>query len=53
MSFTLPDLPYPHDALEPHIDSRTMSTRVLPFAMHTKMSGWSRDKDEKLDAVIA
>ena len=22
--FTLPDLPYPHDALEPHIDTQTM-----------------------------
>ena len=24
MSFTLPDLPYDHSALEPHIDSTTM-----------------------------
>ena len=24
MSFTLPDLPYAYDALEPHIDARTM-----------------------------
>lgn len=24
MSFTLPDLPYAHDALEPHIDTKTM-----------------------------
>ena len=24
MAFTLPSLPYPHDALEPHIDARTM-----------------------------
>ena len=24
MAFTLPDLPYPHDALEPHIDKMTM-----------------------------
>jgi Fe-Mn family superoxide dismutase len=24
MPFTLPDLPYAHDALEPHIDARTM-----------------------------
>ena len=24
MAFELPNLPYPHDALEPHIDSRTM-----------------------------
>jgi len=24
MAFTLPDLPYAHDALEPHIDGRTM-----------------------------
>jgi len=24
MTFTLPDLPYAHDALEPHIDARTM-----------------------------
>lgn len=24
MSFNLPDLPYAHDALEPHIDARTM-----------------------------
>jgi Fe-Mn family superoxide dismutase len=24
MAFTLPTLPYPHDALEPHIDARTM-----------------------------
>ena len=24
MSFTLPELPYAYDALEPHIDSRTM-----------------------------
>lgn len=24
MSFSLPDLPYPHDALEPYIDKRTM-----------------------------
>jgi Fe-Mn family superoxide dismutase len=24
MAFTLPDLPYSHDALEPHIDARTM-----------------------------
>lgn len=24
MSFQLPDLPYPYDALEPHIDARTM-----------------------------
>lgn len=25
MSFSLPDLPYAHDALEPHIDARTMT----------------------------
>ncbi len=25
MSYSLPDLPYSHDALEPHIDSRTMT----------------------------
>src|SRR5436309_8914959 len=24
MAFTLPDLPYPYDALEPHIDAETM-----------------------------
>jgi len=24
MAFELPNLPYSHDALEPHIDSRTM-----------------------------
>src|SRR5829696_8197555 len=24
MAFTLPSLPYPYDALEPHIDARTM-----------------------------
>ena len=24
MAYTLPDLPYPHDALEPHIDKETM-----------------------------
>jgi len=24
MAHTLPDLPYAHDALEPHIDARTM-----------------------------
>lgn len=24
MAFTLPDLPYAHDALEPHVDTRTM-----------------------------
>ncbi len=24
MAFSLPDLPYPHDALEPHIDTMTM-----------------------------
>jgi len=24
MAFSLPSLPYPHDALEPHIDARTM-----------------------------
>ncbi|MCZ6753935.1 MAG: superoxide dismutase, partial [Gemmatimonadetes bacterium] len=24
MSFTLPDLPYAYNALEPHIDERTM-----------------------------
>jgi superoxide dismutase, Fe-Mn family len=24
MPFKLPDLPYKHDALEPHIDARTM-----------------------------
>jgi Fe-Mn family superoxide dismutase len=24
MAYQLPDLPYPHDALEPHIDSQTM-----------------------------
>ena len=24
MAFSLPDLPYAHDALEPHIDTRTM-----------------------------
>ena len=24
MSFTLPELPYSYDALEPHIDARTM-----------------------------
>jgi Fe-Mn family superoxide dismutase len=25
MAFTLPDLPYPEDALEPHIDAKTMN----------------------------
>ena len=24
MAYSLPDLPYPYDALEPHIDARTM-----------------------------
>ena len=24
MAFTLPQLPYPHNALEPHIDTQTM-----------------------------
>ncbi len=24
MAFTLPDLPYPHEALEPHVDAQTM-----------------------------
>ncbi|MED5559738.1 MAG: superoxide dismutase, partial [Acidobacteriota bacterium] len=24
MAYELPELPYPHDALEPHIDARTM-----------------------------
>ncbi|MCA9296348.1 MAG: superoxide dismutase, partial [Phycisphaerales bacterium] len=24
MAFSLPDLPYAHNALEPHIDARTM-----------------------------
>ena len=24
MAFTLPELPYAHDALEPHVDARTM-----------------------------
>ena len=24
MAYTLPDLPYAYDALEPHIDARTM-----------------------------
>ena len=24
MAFTLPDLPYAYDALEPHIDAKTM-----------------------------
>ena len=24
MAFSLPDLPYAHDALEPHVDARTM-----------------------------
>ena len=27
MSFTLPDLPYSYDSLEPHIDSTTMEER--------------------------
>ena len=24
MAFTIPDLPYAHDALEPHVDKKTM-----------------------------
>lgn len=33
MPFTLPDLPYPYDALEPHIDKETMNIH------HTKHHG--------------
>ena len=29
MPFTLPDLPYPYDALEPHIDAETMRICLL------------------------
>jgi Fe-Mn family superoxide dismutase len=33
MAFSLPELPYPYDALEPHIDARTMEIH------HTKHHG--------------
>ena len=29
MAYTLPDLPFAHDALEPHIDAKTMEILSL------------------------
>lgn len=43
MAFTLPDLPYAHDALEPHIDARTMEIH------HSKHHG---GYTSKLNAAI-
>ena len=31
MAYTLPDLPYGHDALEPHIDAKTMADIFEPY----------------------
>jgi Fe-Mn family superoxide dismutase len=58
MAYTLPDLPYAHDALEPHIDARTMeihhgkhhATYVSNLNAALDGTEWM---DHPLDAVLA
>src|SRR5690606_34194818 len=59
MAFELPDLPYPKDALEPHVDARTMEinhdkhhaayTSNLNAAVekHSELQGKSAEEDRK------
>lgn len=61
MAFVLPDLPYAHDALEPHIDARTMEihhgkhhngyTNKLNAAI--KGTKWENSKIEEILANIS
>jgi Fe-Mn family superoxide dismutase len=58
MAYTLPDLPYAHDALEPHIDARTMeihhgkhhATYVSNLNAALDGTEWM---DRPLDALLA
>lgn len=53
MAFTLPDLPYAHDALEPHIDTRTMEIHHgKHHAGYTKKLNAAIDGTELADKSI-
>ena len=57
MAFTLPDLPYGYDALEPHIDARTMEIHHTKHhaAYVTKLNGaieGTEAEDKSLDELI-
>lgn len=54
MSFTLPDLPYAYDALEPHIDAKTMEIHHSKHhaAYIEKLNTALKDHDEFADKSI-
>ena len=54
MAFELPALPYAHDALEPHIDTRTME---IHHGKHhngytTKLNAAIGDTDESIESIL-
>ncbi|MDN5937803.1 MAG: superoxide dismutase [Salinisphaera sp.] len=58
MAFELPDLPYDYDALEPHIDARTMEIHYTKHhnAYLTKFNNAIQDTplaDQKLEDILA
>lgn len=59
MAFTLPDLPYAHNALEPHIDARTMEIHhgkhhnTYVTNLNKALEGHADLADKRLEALLA
>jgi Fe-Mn family superoxide dismutase len=54
MAFELPALPYAYDALEPHIDARTMEIHHTKHhnGYTTKLNGALGDTDESIESIL-
>lgn len=59
MPFALPELPYAYDALEPHIDARTMEIHHIKHhqtyidKLNTALQGQDKLADEPIEAILA
>ncbi|MBM3319938.1 MAG: superoxide dismutase [Candidatus Eisenbacteria bacterium] len=58
MAFTLPELPYPYDALEPHIDARTMEIhhtkhhQAYVSNLNKALEGHSAFQSKTIDEIV-